>query len=217
MDLSQLNVLELQVQCQKKRVNKENKELDLFCIELFRRAIVEHDQASWYTLYKIYLPMMMSWIKSDSLPTSVERADIVQAGIMKFSTTYGTERLEKATGLGDILAYLKKCILREFLQLMRKLPRDIKEVELDDEQSEMTVSYDYNAPLAIADIWSIIVDECNDEQELFVADAKLHKEMKPIEMVAKSNGLIQDVDEVNKVWKRLYSRLKRNPKLNHLH
>jgi hypothetical protein len=84
---------------------KHNKPFDArYCLEIFRRGIVTHDDAAWEALYAIYTTVVKNWLLR-SARTLVELArqhsdtavdDAIQDGFVQFYLQFSSQKLRFA-------------------------------------------------------------------------------------------------------------------------
>jgi RNA polymerase sigma factor (sigma-70 family) len=98
---------------------KHNKPFDArYCLEIFRRGIVTHDDAAWEALYAIYTTVVKNWLLR-SARTLVELArqhsdtavdDAIQDGFVQFYLQFSSQKLRFADfDLPGLIRYLEKC------------------------------------------------------------------------------------------------------------
>ena len=75
------------------------------CFELFRRAVVEACCLCWQHLHHQYYPLVRYWVtRCASLdPDTID--DLTQEALTAFWRSYKPDKLARARGLGDVLAY----------------------------------------------------------------------------------------------------------------
>jgi RNA polymerase sigma factor (sigma-70 family) len=80
-------------------------------MELFRRALIEHDEAAWHALYVQYENLVNSWVRAYAHSFQDKHPeDFINEAFTRM-WQYGTKRdtAERLDRLGKCLAYLKKC------------------------------------------------------------------------------------------------------------
>lgn len=81
-----------------------------FCLELFRHAIVEGCSLSWHYLYNHYYSLVRYWVSQRAVSDPDAIGDLTQGALTTFWHFYTAEKPACATGLQDVLAYLKSCV-----------------------------------------------------------------------------------------------------------
>src|SRR5579884_1313522 len=78
-----------------------------FCMELFRRAIIQRDDASWAAIYQQYASLVLTWVtqhQNASLLLNQEGgASLVNAAFAKFSQALTPEKMSKFDSLAALL------------------------------------------------------------------------------------------------------------------
>jgi len=191
------------------------------CFELFRRAIVENCSLSWHYLHNQYYSLVYYWV-SRRAPTDPDTVnDLTQDALTSFWRFYTSDKLARAGGLGDILAYLKSCVMSAISQTHRKEKRRVPEVALAhhivDVQS-VTQSAEVLASQQITaqQIWTIVESHCNDDLEHLVARSIFLADLKPRHIAEQFPDLFPDVLEVYRIKRNLIGRLRRDPVLQEI-
>jgi DNA-directed RNA polymerase specialized sigma24 family protein len=140
--------------------------------------------------------------------------DLVQDAFTAFWRFYTPEKLARANGLGDILAYLKSCVTSAAAQAGRRAQRTPRQVEWDD-QTVDGHAHDYSAEasalgrMGAQQLWSVVEACCNDEQDYVVARLVLLAGLKPHQVAERRPDLFPDVSDVYRVKRNLFDRLRR--------
>ena len=86
-----LSVAELTLFCTAE-TNKFLKQMgsnDVFCLELFRRAIVHRNEEAWGSIYQQYAPLVLTWVTQHQSVTPIlgqeGSAPLVNAAFAKFA------------------------------------------------------------------------------------------------------------------------------------
>jgi DNA-directed RNA polymerase specialized sigma24 family protein len=84
---------------------------EAYCVELFRRALIEHDEAAWHALYVQYENLVNSWVRAyaDSFQDKHPEDFVNEAFARMWQYGIKPNTAERLDGLGKCLAYLKKC------------------------------------------------------------------------------------------------------------
>ena len=83
-----------------------------FCFELFRRALLEHDQRAWETIHHQYHPLVMSWVQRHGLLQALdEEADyFANRAFEKMWAAFSPQKFHQFPDLKSILRYLQMCV-----------------------------------------------------------------------------------------------------------
>lgn len=211
--MKEFNVLDLLVRCQKRQSDQTH---EPYCFELFRRAIDERSEASWSLIYEHYYGIVHSWVRRANPPEQCEVDDLVQEALLSFWKTYTSEKLEQATQLSSVLAYLKSCAKTTVLMAWRSINRRIDPLELDPDlpnASNDNVEEEVSSQLRIEQINALIAQICKSDQDRAIADAFLWRGLNAADTYALYPKLFNDVKEVYSVKRNLWNRLRRNTDL----
>lgn len=211
-----LAVDELQRRCADRNRSGEH---ERFCLELFRRAIVEGDQASWSSIYAEFQGLVFDWVyRLDATAGATdgrgeEAADLVLCAFTKLWRFYTPASLAAATGLGAVLAYLRSCAgtcVQEMRRARRLDPRFIGldgAVEVPSPGNLANIVLD---ELQRGELWRIVLEHCQDDADRCVAQLCLAMGLKPAEVAALHPALFADAASVYRVKRNLLARLSRN-------
>src|SRR6201993_3469950 len=114
MELLSINDL---ARCCSEETNKFLKQSvsnDRYCLELFRRAIVNRDDDAWACIYQQYAPLVLTWVTQHQSAAPVLGQDggapLVNAAFAKFSQALTPAKMDNFDSLAAILKYLKMCV-----------------------------------------------------------------------------------------------------------
>ncbi len=209
-DPSKLNVLELMVRCQKREKDDTH---EPFCFELFHRAIVNGDNASWSIIYQQYFPLVRSWVRQKLPYDDREVEDVVQNVFLAFTRYYTAEKFYKARHLGSVLKFLKSCVATESLQLIRYRDRRNGDQPLSIKPSvpsQQNVSQEVGTKIEREAVWRCVEEVCNDEKDRIIAKDMFTFGLKPAEIYERYSKLFDSSTEVSKVKRNLLKRLERS-------
>jgi len=185
-----------------------------FCLELFYRAIVHRCGEAWYGIYIHYYPLVRYWLALRGIADADLQDDLVQDTFMAFWKCYTTEKLEAATGLASVLAYMKSCAFTSVAQWQR---RDtlITEPLPDDEWgfAGSTLEADVERNTATHVLSARLKHHCFDRRDQLVALWVLIEGIKPAVLVQRYPDEFPEVREVYRVKRNLLDRLQRDIEL----
>jgi DNA-directed RNA polymerase specialized sigma24 family protein len=189
-----------------------------FCFELFRRAIAEGSSLCWRYLHNQYYSLARYWVSRRAPPDPDTIDDLTQDALGAFWRSYTPDKLARARGLGDVLAYLKSCAASAVAQARRKAKRNVVEAEWDERVVESCVSTRSAEALALRQmtsqhLWAIVEARCNDERERIVACLAFQFDLKPGDIVERLPDLFPNVSVVYRVKRNLLARLRRDATL----
>lgn len=183
-----------------------------FCLELFRRAIVEKDQGAWVYVHEQYFRLVYYWISRLDVPDAFLIEDLVQEAFLAFWRAYTPDKLVQAQGLGSVLAYLKDCAVSTVVQARRTAQKQRHE---EDAWEKWWVRREPDKQTPDGDqVWQRIAERCQSEQELLVAQLSYLWGLKPRQIITQYPDRFSDVQEVYRLQRNLLERLRRDPVLN---
>jgi hypothetical protein len=189
-----------------------------FAHELFRRALVEHDEIAWEHVYTHYSPLVESWIRrSGAFAGSGESSEFfVGAAFTKFWRAVTPDRFATFQTLAALLSYLQLCTGSVVIDSVRA--QSWAEM-VSDEVLPVTqvpqVSPDEQALERVgrAEFWRYIDTQLHGEAERAVVLGSFVLGMKPSEICDERPDLFASVNDVYNVKRNVLSRLSRNPEL----
>ncbi len=225
MQPGQISVQELLSRCSEEtskflqqRVSDER-----FCMELFRRAIVQRDDESWTALYQQYASLVLTWVTQHQgaalLLNQEGGAALVNAAFAKFSQALTPEKMDKFDSLAALLRYLKLCVHSVVADELRARQWYQYEETLDaieHEPASTDPADDIVASLSALYLWQIIQEELNGDGERTLMYLAYVQGMKPGEICQRHRQLFPAVDDVYRVKRNVLERLRRNRRLQTL-
>src|SRR5439155_12724095 len=183
---------------------------DRYCVELFRRALVEQTDEAWSALQQCFTETVRSWLWSHpshdvALLRDSEENYIAQT-FSRFWYAVRDQRLEFAT-LNAALSYLHATLNGIVTDTLRSRLRS-KEVPLPEPGfAEEPVVED---PIDGHTIWDSIQSFLPDERERRIAYLLYYCGLKPREIVTRCSKEFDDVKEVYRLSHNVVERLRRN-------
>ena len=196
---------------------------DSFCLELFRRAIVDRNDDAWGSIYQQYAPLVLTWVTQHQSVTPIlgqeGSAPLVNAAFAKFAQALTPAKMENFVSLAAVLKYLKLCVhsvvadevrARQMRQFEDTLEMITQEPASDDPAEDVVAS------IAAQDLWQIIQEELHREDERIVIYQAYVQGMKPSEICSQNRQLFPTVDDVYRVKRNVLERLRRSRRLQML-
>jgi DNA-directed RNA polymerase specialized sigma24 family protein len=183
--------------------------------ELFRRAIVQHDEQAWSGLYELYHVLVGSWILylSPSLCPE-EREALTIESFAKFALSVGPHKFERFAGVHSLMAYLKCCTRSATFDDHRSRQSRQREEPLEslgqepllDDPAEAVVEQ-----LAAQELWQIIASEVSAEEYLVLQECILGGT--PRELQQHYPLVFPSVEDIYRIKRNVIARLRRHPAL----
>jgi RNA polymerase sigma factor (sigma-70 family) len=193
---------------------------DRYCLELFRRAIVRHDEDAWACIYQQYAPLVLTWVNQHQSATLLLGQDsssaLVNAAFAKFAQALTPAKMGNFDTLAAVLKYLKMCVHSVIADEVRA--RQARQYEETLEAIEQEPAADDPAEhviagLSVQSLWQVIQEELNSEDERLLLYLAYVQGMKPAEICAHQRQLFPTVEDVYRIKRNVLERLRRNRRL----
>jgi DNA-directed RNA polymerase specialized sigma24 family protein len=183
---------------------------DCYCLEIFRRAMVQHDDQAWSMVQQCFGEIVRIWVRSHTSSDIAFLHDTeenyVAQTFSRFWYAVRDQRLEFAT-LNSALSYLHATLNGLIMDTMRVHFRS-REVSLPDpgfSQEPVAEDIDDNQTL-----WESLRSLLPDERERRVTYLLYYCGLKPREIVSRFPIEFVDVKEVYRLNQNVIERLRRN-------
>lgn len=187
-----------------------------YCFELFRRAISRNCPQCWDYLYARYSRLVWSWVlHSSNLPVDLQQ-NLVQDAFIKFIKSYTPQKLDQAHGLGNILAYLKLCVMSAIQDDVRKERKASLQTEwlenlnklrdVSPPIEEKIIQLSFREKLA-----QLLKKHCQDECDYIIVQCIFIEGQKPQDLVKEYPGFFRVVNDVYQIKRNLLDRIHRDP------
>jgi DNA-directed RNA polymerase specialized sigma24 family protein len=188
-----------------------------YCFELFRRAIVGHDQRAWELIYAQYRPLVAGWVERHSaFPDSGEEAQyFVNRAFEKMWAALNSDKFSRFSDLGSLLRYLQMCVHSVILDQVRVAERCVVGVQAEGLAAEKSTSGPIVEDQALdwvhrQEFWREINARVHNEKERRVVYGSFILALKPRELYARFRETFRDVDEVYRIKENVLARLRRD-------
>ena len=179
--------------------------------ELFRRAIVNGDQASWATLCTLYCGLVRAWVRRHpALALAGETDDyLVNCTFERFWLHVRADRFDTFAGLPALLQYLKLCAHSVLLDEVRSRGKQPPDHGLGQEQPA-NIEDDVVGQVTAGELWWAISAELHGEAERLVATLSFIHGLKPREIHERYPEHFIDIAAVYRIKRNLLDRLRRS-------
>jgi DNA-directed RNA polymerase specialized sigma24 family protein len=193
--------------------------VEIFALEVFRRAVCHSDQEAWALLFQLYRGLLISQLSRHSARNEVlEDPEFwVNGAFERFWTAVGPDRFSLFPDLAAILKYLKMCLHSVIMDELRARQRTRHESLDTAVFAGPTQAPPEDAVLggmAGAELWDAIVRQLNDEKEYIVASLSFVRGMKPNQIHAQHPEQFVDVADVYRLKHSIVERLRRRYQLS---
>jgi RNA polymerase sigma factor (sigma-70 family) len=203
-----------------KKFLRQSTSNDRYCMEIFRRAIVQRDDDAWNCIYQQYAPLVLTWITQRQSAAPLLSQDgsgpLVNAVFAKFAQALTPAKMENFDSLAAILKYLKMCVHSVVSDEVRtRQSRQYEEtLELiEQEPASDDPADDVISTISADGLWQIIQEELNSEDERILIYLAYIQDMKPSEISSQQQRLFPTVDDVYRIKRNVLERLRRNRRL----
>jgi DNA-directed RNA polymerase specialized sigma24 family protein len=190
-------------------------------LELFRRAIVDNDEAAWAAVIDLYRPLLQAQTARRSLRdlVSEDNGFCVDRAFQRFWQATRAGRLRDLSDLASILSYLKLCLASVMLDEARARSRQLAtsidtvspEASLTDDPSEVAVGR-----VARAELWRAVNAELRSDDERLVARLSFLRGLTPREIFARHPDRFEDVVSVYRTKRNIVDRLRHSRAIRRL-
>jgi hypothetical protein len=199
-------------------------------MELFQRAILQHDEGAWSYIYDLYQGVVGSWVRIYAGADGVIRCDyeetatLINSAFARFSRAFRAEHLARCPSVASILQYLKLATRSAVFDEMRQVQirQGLQETSLDAMREtpaqENSNRYYEMAEQVIGQIWAqefwqIILSELHNERERLLISLIYVHGMKPAEISDQHQHWFTTAEEVWKLKRRVIERLQGNRRI----
>lgn len=209
--INRLNLSGLADRCSIELVKRRRKETadDSYCLEIFRRAILERDDAAWFVLQGCFSENVRIWIRShassDIALLHDSEENYVAQTFSRFWVAVHKQRFEFRT-LNGALSYLHATLDGIFRDLMRSRRRS-QEVPLPEQDSlEEPAAEQQDDDL---DVWNTILSLLNNERERRVMQLLYYHGLTPQKIVKLFPQEFSNEKEIYRINCNIVERLRR--------
>lgn len=183
---------------------------DRYGVELFRRAICQHDSDAWTALQVCFSDSIRNWLHSHprrdtALQLDSEENYVAQTFARFWQATARNQKLAFVT-LATALAYLRTCLNGAILDTLRAYSRpkeiqvwvsDIEERQAEDEVEQR-------------ELWALLLRMFSKPKERRLIYLLFHCGLKPREIMHYCPQEFADVQEIYRLQRNIVDRLLRN-------
>ncbi len=217
MELRQASLDTLADRCreQTERYRRGEASLEVFCLELLRRSLVDRDERAWDAIFAQYRSMVLAWIRRHPASSTLDEEDDywVNRTFERFWRSIGPDRFHLFPGLSALLSYLKTCAHSVLLDEVRARAHDHAAAAAEAD-AELADPPDVEAravdALATWDLWAAIGRELQDESERVVIRLSFSLDLKPQEIQRLHPERFSSTAEVYRVKRNVLDRLRRS-------
>ena len=216
-----LEALVEQVRLENERYYRQQTQDSRYAYELFRRALVERNEAAWEEIYTLYYTLVKYWVRRTSAfaHSSEGPEAFVPEVFARFWRAVPAEKFDTFPSLASLFNYLQRCAASVIIDNSRSTAG----IELLPEEAipEEHTTYDSPEDITINHIdsdilWSCVNALLRNEVERVIIHSSFLFGMKPGDIYQKWPHLFTSVHEVYSIKRNILERLSRNRELRRL-
>jgi DNA-directed RNA polymerase specialized sigma24 family protein len=194
---------------QTERFLRGEQSLDVYCFELFRRAIVDRDDAAWTAVYNQYAGIARRWFG-----TKMDPEEGLPAAFERFWRAIDGEKFARFGTLAGVLSYLRMCVHTTAIDHARAGRVSEGQQSLD---SAIAIISPENVESSVAEnvdgasFWRRIISALDDERAIRVLHLSYVIGLTPREIVARHAHEFPNISTVYQIKRNALDRLRRSP------
>jgi DNA-directed RNA polymerase specialized sigma24 family protein len=186
---------------------------DRYCLEIFRRAMIDGDNEAWIALQEQFRSNVLSWLHVHSKRQEALQIDTAENYVddtFKRLWQWGKNQQHEFQSLAGALKSLHLCLNSLIIDTLRTNTRHDLLSLLDDRD---VVAADAEDHYDKHELWRAIETLITDKQELRVMFLLYNDGLKPREIVERCPEEFADIKEVYRLARNGLERLKRNAEI----
>lgn len=180
---------------------------DQFALELFRRALREHDALAWEAIQRNFHGIVLRWLQGHPMRTAACRLDSEENYIAQAFTRFWVAMLNNQgltfRTLASVLQYLRACLNGIILDTVRTYSRP-REIPLPE--SEVLEELVANDGDDVDELWETIKSLLSDERQQRVAYLLFYCRLKPREILHYLPQEFSDIQEIYRLRRNIMER-----------
>ena len=187
--------------------------------ELFRRAIVEHDEMAWSEGIRRYRTLLVYWASRCAAKASIGECgeDIADQAISRAWAALSAVPFERFPNLAAVLGYLRACVASAAIDCARGRQADERLAQVYQTPQVATpeqIAIDQQDRQAL---WQIVLSNVQNEQERVILVETFVNAQPPRAILARYPQLFTDANDVYNAKRNVFERLKRCSELQHIY
>jgi hypothetical protein len=219
-----LSVTELAERCraEAERFQRTGQSNEIYCFELFRRALVDQEEVAWQAVHDQYYLLVTKWVHNYSrfAQTGEEAAFFVNGAFFRMWKRFaGSGRPDTFEGVGKCLEYLKLCACVTIEDFMRRKKKDALATAVTlkhQDKQDAAVHQQVEVSLIRNELRQLLAEIVQDNREQLIAQESWVYDLAPRQIQARHPETFATVTEVSRIKRNIIKRLKRHPKLKKL-
>jgi DNA-directed RNA polymerase specialized sigma24 family protein len=180
---------------------------------LFRRAILDQDEAAWGEIHLRYRLLLISWARQSSVASLVNEQfeDLADQAFARAWNALTPARFAQFPNLAAILGYLRDCVGSMLIDLARSQAtreRTIQQLEMPSPRTPEQLVLD---AIDNTTLWDLVKAEITTPQEDVIVRRNIILGMPPRVILAEFPQLFRAIGDVYTCKRNLIGRLQRSP------
>jgi hypothetical protein len=189
--------------------------------ELFRRALVERDQAAWEHLYDQYRGLIERWVRQQAaFDTSGECSNnLVDEAFARFWHAVPPERFDRFPNVAALLRYLQlcaSCVVIDSARAQTAARIAAEKLSSINHTHQPSPEEEVIERFRCEQLWHYIATQLSSEAEWVIVYDSFVNGMKPAAIYCAHRELFASVNEIYNLKRNLLERLGRDPELRGL-
>ena len=188
-----------------------------YCYELFRRAIVNQDEAAWAAVYEQYGPLVRGWIRRHAaFPYCREEIQyFVNRAFEKMWASIPQDKFHSYPNLQSLLRYLQLCVNSTIIDHTRANNPEMegRNPAPPNPQPQPEIEAQVIRRARRQRIWDFITTRLKDKRERIVVVESFASGLKPRQIMEYHQDLFTDVGDVYRIKENFLARLQRDPEI----
>lgn len=195
-----------------------------FCFEIFRRAVLDHNQRAWELVHQQYYSLVMSWVQRHSLLMVLDEEPdyFANRAFEKMWVALSPQKFSQFSDLKSVLRYLQMCVHSVIVDYARSSEQAalLEDSELEPlilrDPAQSDLEEKVFTRRQAAELWQWINTRLKDDKERAVIYGSFVLDMKPAELLKSYTHLFRDVREIYTTKENVLARLRRDDSLKEL-
>jgi DNA-directed RNA polymerase specialized sigma24 family protein len=187
---------------------------DRYSREVFRRAVLGHDERCWEALYHLYHDQVLSWCRQTGSLLDCDAEELVTLTWEKFWANFTADKFAATTRLSALLSYLKLCAHSVVVDLLRARHRRERLQAAAPREDHVPAPDDTVAERDGLDaLWREVHARLRDERERELVRLAYGLGLRPAQVQARRPDLFPAAADVYRATRNLLDRLRRDATL----
>ncbi|MBV7327635.1 sigma-70 family RNA polymerase sigma factor [Chloroflexi bacterium TSY] len=206
--LELLTIAELAENCQieTEKSRKNQPHTPCYCLELFRRGIIDKNQIAWHAVENQYHRLIQSCIGKH-----VNQEDLIQEVWYRLIRKFTQEGPPDFSDLRNLHAYISRISINIVIDDGRKHEREERRIPQLTQEIQSRTQTDEEAKIDMQDLKAYIREKLTEPMEKSLFQLIFEFGLSPQQIVEQHPYICPSIKEINKIRERIVKRLRRDP------